>query len=131
MTLLDLQRRIAAAERANPQEPDPLHGPPTGGERVPGDEAQQPPQAEAHRRRNAVARFEQDRDRALADPATSALKRARLTFEGAGISAQALSIMSGISRQTITRAERDPDSVSTSTLRRLAATLHVAPADVT
>lgn len=124
MTILaDLQRRVAAAERAARPNPPPIaDAAPIGVEGSGG--------GDVARRRNAVSRFEGERDRALADPSTSPLKRARLTFEGAGISAQALAILSGISRQTINKAERDPSSVSKSTLRRLAATLHVAPGDI-
>lgn len=123
--LHELERRIRAAQ---PQEPEVfIDAAEDGGVRVPGVKTQ----TDAHRRANAVARFEQDRDRALADPATTALKRARLTFEGAGISAAALAVLSGVSRQTIVRAERDPASVSAATLRRLAAALHVAPSRVT
>ncbi len=83
-----------------------------------------------HRRRIAVARFQQARARALAsDP--SPLKRARLTADGgAGMTAAALAGLSGVSRQTITKAEREPGSVSRGTLRRLAATLRVDPWEV-
>lgn len=105
-SLTDLERRLRAATPAAPA------------------------QSEPHRRRNSVARFEADRDRALADPATTPLKRARLTFEGDGISTRALSILSGVSRESIRKAERDPGSVSTSTLRRLAATLRVSLREV-
>jgi DNA-binding XRE family transcriptional regulator len=82
---------------------------------------------EVHRRRIAVARFQRERARALAaDP--SPLKRARLMADdGAGMTAAALAGMSGVSRQTITKAERCPGSVSRGTLRRLAATLRVDP----
>lgn len=106
--LARLERRLRAAE--------PLPAP-----------ARQP---EPQRRRTAVATFTAERDRALADPVTSALKRARLTYDGAGISTQALSILSGISRETLRKAEQDPSSVSVSSLRRLAATLRVSVRDV-
>jgi transcriptional regulator with XRE-family HTH domain len=93
--------------------------------------AQLPPsQTEVHRRRNSVARFEQERAAALNDPRCTPLKRARLTFEDAGIGTQALAIMSGLSRETIRRAERG-DRVSPATRRRLAAALNVSVADIT
>jgi DNA-binding XRE family transcriptional regulator len=84
---------------------------------------------EVHRQRIAVSRFKAARARALAaDP--SPLKRARLTFEGDGMTGAALAGMSGVSRQTIVKAERDPSSVSRGTLRRLAATLRLDPREV-
>lgn len=85
---------------------------------------------EVHRRRIALTRFNGERARALAaDP--SPLKRARLTANGgAGMTATALAGLSGVSRQTIVKAERDPGSVSRGTLRRLAATLRVDPWEV-
>jgi DNA-binding XRE family transcriptional regulator len=81
-------------------------------------------QTEPQRRRAAVARFEYERGRALAGQ-PSALKAARLNYRGAGISTQALAILSGISRETIRQAERDPSSVSAASLRRLAGSLGV------
>lgn len=86
-------------------------------------------QAEPHRRRNAVARFQGERDRALA-AGCSNLKAARLHYGGGGISAQALAILSGISRETLRKAEADPASVSRATLRRLATTLGVPFAEI-
>jgi DNA-binding XRE family transcriptional regulator len=107
--LADLERRLSNAQRQR-RERATAH-------------------SETHRRRNAVARFEQERAAALADPDCTQLKRARLTFEGAGISAQALAIMAGVSRYTIRKAERG-DHVSPATLRRLATALNVRVADI-
>lgn len=87
-------------------------------------------QTEVHRRRNAVTRFRQERDRALADPATTALKRARLTFNGGGMTTAALAALSGVSRETIRKAEADPRSVSRGVLRRLCTTLKVTVREV-
>jgi ribosome-binding protein aMBF1 (putative translation factor) len=102
-----LERRLSAAERKPPRRA----------------------QSEPHRRRNSVARFERERTAALADPNCSPLKRARLTFEGAGISTQALAILAGTSRETIRKAERG-DRVSQATLRRLATALKVSTASL-
>lgn len=82
-------------------------------------------QPEHIRRRTAVARFEGERQRALA-AGPSPLRVARLNYRGAGISTEALAILSGISRETIRKAERDPSSVSRASLRRLAAALKVS-----
>src|SRR3954470_7355396 len=101
----DLERRLAAVARSPRQ------------------------QTQTHRRRYVVARFEQERAAALRDPHCTRLKRARLTFEGAGIGTQALAILSGLSRETIRRAERG-DQVSPATLRRLASALNVSVADI-
>lgn len=100
--LAHLERRIAAAERR--------HG-------------------EARRRRNAVARFEQERTAALADPTITPLKRLRLTHDG-GMSQRALAILAGISRDAVSRAERDPSAVSAATLRRLASALRVSVSEI-
>jgi DNA-binding XRE family transcriptional regulator len=104
-TLAHLERRLNAAERKPRRH------------------------SEAHRRRNAVVRFEQEREAALRDPRCTPLKRARLTYEGAGIGTQALAILTGLSRETIRRAERG-ERVSAPTLRRLAAALDVRVADI-
>jgi hypothetical protein len=84
---------------------------------------------DAQRRRIAVGRFTGERGRALAD-SPSALRRARLNFEGAGMSTAALVALSGISRETLRKAEADPSSVSAATLRRLASALGVPTATV-
>lgn len=86
-------------------------------------------QSEPQRRRTAVARFEHERARALTAEC-SALKLARLHYRDAGISAQGLAVLSGISRETIRKAEQDPGSVSAASLRRLAGTLGVAYGDI-
>lgn len=82
-------------------------------------------QSEPVRRRTAVARFEHERTRALASK-PSVLKLARLNYRGAGITTAALAILSGVSRETIRKAESDPSSVSAATLRRLAGSLGVS-----
>ena len=102
MSLAHLERRLAAAERRH---------------------------SETRRRRNAVARFEQERAAALADPTTTNLRRLRLTKDG-GMSQRALSILAGVSRDAISRAERDPSAVSAATLRRLASALKVSVSEI-
>ena len=88
-----------------------------------------PSQTEPARRRTAVSRFAYERQAALAAQ-PSALKLARLNYRGAGISTQGLSILSGVSRETIRKAEQDPGSVPAATLRRLAAALGVPVARI-
>jgi hypothetical protein len=64
-----------------------------------------------------VSRYAQERAAALADPNLTPLKRARLTAgDGSGMTAQALSLLSNVSRDTISRGERG-DRVSPATLR--------------
>ena len=101
--LADLERRLATAERA-------------------AEPRRAAAGSEGHRRRVSVARFAQERDRALADPSTSALKRARLE---ANMSQRALSILAGCSRDTLSRSERSDPRVSLATWRRLATALNV------
>lgn len=86
-------------------------------------------QSEPVRRRTAVARFEGERERALA-AAPSALRNARLSYRGAGISTQALAIISGVSRETIRKAESNPNNVSAASMRRLAWALAVPVDDI-
>lgn len=103
MSKAHLERRLAAAERRH---------------------------SETRRRRNAVARFEQEKLAALADPSITPLKRLRLTHDGGGMSQRALSILAGVSRDAISRAERDPSAVSAATLRRLAKALKVSVSEI-
>jgi DNA-binding XRE family transcriptional regulator len=98
----DLERRLRAAEAAAPRRA-------TAG-------------SDGHRRRVAVSRFESERARALADPSTSRLCRAR--YER-GMSQRALSILAGCSRDALSRAERGDPRVSLATWRRLATALQV------
>jgi len=102
MTLADLERRLATAERAHA----PAAGQPT------------------LNRRNALARFAQEKAAALADPECSTVKRLR--YE-ADMSASALAIMAGVSRDTLSRAERG-GNVSPASLRRIARALGVSVA---
>ena len=104
-SLSDLERRVSAAAPRVQRQPD------------------------AHRRRIAVRRFEQDRARALADPDCSAVRRARLTAAG-GMTVAALAALSGVSRDTIRRAEQNDPRVSDAVWRRLASALGVRVKDV-
>lgn len=80
--------------------------------------------AEPANRRNSLSRFEAEREAALAAPDTSALRRARLTAAGGeGMSMRALSVLAGVSRDSISRAELGSGRVSDATWRRLAAAL--------
>lgn len=107
--LAALERRLAPPE---PQRPAPRPG-------------------EPQRRRNAVARFEQERARSLADPTTSALKMMRLTADGGrGMSQASLAILAGCSRDAVSRAERGDPRTSAATLRRLASALGVSVASL-
>ena len=81
-------------------------------------------QPEPQRRRNAVSRYASEREAALASPDTSALRRARLSAAGgAGMSMRALAILAGVSRDSVSRAERGDGRVSDATWRRLATAL--------
>jgi DNA-binding XRE family transcriptional regulator len=75
-------------------------------------------------------RYAAARDAALSDPATSAVKPARLTYGGQGMTQPALCLMAGVSKDTLWRAERDPSSVSAAVLRRLARALNVPYDDI-
>lgn len=82
--------------------------------------------AEPQRRRNSVSRYTAEREAALADASTSALRRARLTAAGGeGMSQRALAILAGVSRDSLSRAERGEGKISDATYRRLAAALDV------
>ena len=78
--------------------------------------------SEVANRRNAVARFQQERARALADPSCSRLRAARLHFEGRGLSVAALAALATLTPDTVRRAERG-DRVSPRTWRSLARAL--------
>lgn len=104
MTLHDLERRTVRAERRL---------------------------SDTHRRRVAVARFEQGKSAALADPQTNRVKYLRLTADGGrGMSQRALAVCANVSRDVVSRAESNPSSVSLPSLRRLAAALGVSVADL-
>jgi len=98
MSVADLERRLRAAQPAGHQ-PEP------------------------QRRRNAVARYAAEREAALASPDLTPLRRARLTAGGAGMSMRALAILAGVSRDSVSRAERGDGRVSDATWRRLATAL--------
>lgn len=86
---------------------------------------------EQSRRKVSVARFEQERTAALQDPSLSPVRRARLTANGGrGMSQRALAVCAGVSRDVVSRAETDPESVSLPSLRHLAAALGVSVAEL-
>ncbi len=79
------------------------------------------------RRRNQVTRYRQERARALADPSCSRLKACRY---GQEMTASALAVMAGCSRDTVRRAEAGDDRISDAVWRRLANALGVRVEDV-
>lgn len=83
-------------------------------------------QPEAHRRRIAVSRFEQEADRALRDN-PSPLRRKRLE---APMTVAAAANLAGISRDTWRRAEASDPRVSTRTWSRIGNVFGCLPRDL-
>jgi ribosome-binding protein aMBF1 (putative translation factor) len=76
------------------------------------------PQSQPTRERLRRIAYERHRARALADPATHPLRRARLTFNGDGLTINALAARALVGASLIQKAERG-QAVSGMTLRRL------------